>query len=427
MNPINQSATHPDTESLNAFVEQVLPPTEREQILAHMATCGRCRQVVYLAQQAGVGPIEHVPEAVPQPPAPRRSWLASWRLAWIPAAALAGFVGYAVLHHSQVEQRKQLARNVPPMAATLAPPSQLESASSNKAAAPATRDKAPAPMEKQALPKPLSPPIAAPEIQTSLRESAISTFATGSGRGGSSNAGLAPTARLDAPRKASSLGGPMAANQNQQQNTNALQSPQQNVVVNQLQVQNANANQLQQQNSAALQQLSARQQLQSGGIIATGASRKVEAGDKKETKVVSADALSANAPAAMAQVEVAPLAKKDENEKGQVVSALKAKTAAAIKLPNGTAALSVASAQGRTVAVDPTGNVFCIESPSTQWIPVTRQWTGRAILVRTHPAVLHDATSPAPPSPVFELMNDNIQTWVSFDGKVWQPQTLPPQ
>jgi hypothetical protein len=207
----------------------------------------------------------------------------------------------------------------------------------------------------------------------------------------------------------------------------ANQIQQQNAVQNQLQLQNANTNQLQPQNAAALQQLSPRQQSQSGGLIATGVSRKEEAGDRKGTKVVAADALSATAPAAMAQLEVAPLAKKDENAKGQVVSTLKAKTAPAVKLPNGMAALSVASAQGRTIAVDPTGNVFCIESPNTQWIPVTRQWTGRAILVRTHQAASYDAASPAPASPVFELMNDNIQTWVSFDGKVWQPQTLPPQ
>ena len=45
---------HPDAESLNAFAEQALADQERGKILAHLAECSRCRQVVYLAQEAVV-------------------------------------------------------------------------------------------------------------------------------------------------------------------------------------------------------------------------------------------------------------------------------------------------------------------------------------------------------------------------------------
>ena len=52
MNPTTQSGVHPDADSLNAFVEQVSPAAERQEILAHLALCGSCREVVFLAQQA---------------------------------------------------------------------------------------------------------------------------------------------------------------------------------------------------------------------------------------------------------------------------------------------------------------------------------------------------------------------------------------
>src|SRR6266568_3183119 len=319
MNQITQSDIHPDTESLNAFVEQALPAAEREHILAHMATCSRCRQVVYLAQQAGVGPLEPAIATAPQAPPPRRPWLASWRVAWIPAAALAGLVGFAVLHHAwRAPEQEQVARNVPSQPAPVAAPTQPEPAKSDKASAPATRDKAPAPKDQEAKQKPQSPPVAAPSPLTASQQNSLGPLGTGSGRGGSSYAGLAPTARLDAPQKPSSLGGPMAANQFQQQNANANQ------------------------------QQSPRQQLQSAGIIATGANRKEEAADKKETKIQTADAVAANAPVTT-QVQIAQLAKNtDELATSEALPTIRAKSAKSNKatiLPNGTAALSIAAAE----------------------------------------------------------------------------------
>jgi hypothetical protein len=42
-------AAHPDAEILSSFVEQVLGAEERESVLAHLALCGSCREVVALA------------------------------------------------------------------------------------------------------------------------------------------------------------------------------------------------------------------------------------------------------------------------------------------------------------------------------------------------------------------------------------------
>jgi hypothetical protein len=417
MNSINQSVPHPDTESLNAFVEQVLPATERDQILAHMATCSRCRQIVYLAQQAGVGPLKLAAVLTPQSHPPRRSWLTSWRVAWIPVGALAGLIGFAVIHHFQrVAVEEQMARNTPPLAASVAPSAQPEPQQQNKSAMTAMRKDAPLAEKNKTLREPAQPSLALPRQPLVLQQNALGYVAgVGGGAAGarSFNAELAPRPRLYSPQKPSSLGGPMAANQLQQQNAAVVQ---------------------QQQNASAMQQ-SARQQLQSTGLIALGASRKESYGDKKETKTGNADTLTANAPVPLAQAEVAPSSTSlDEVISAQAVSSLKAKAAKTANntiLPNGVAALSVATAGGRAIAIDPSGNLFVVESPGTHWIPVTTQWTGRAILVRAHQiqaasgGSLVAPSSPAPSTPVFELMNDKIQTWVSSDGKVWQPQILP--
>jgi hypothetical protein len=64
MNVKSQLDLHPDAESLNAFAEQALGERERGEILAHLAGCGRCRQVVFLAQEAAAMELEPEMELV---------------------------------------------------------------------------------------------------------------------------------------------------------------------------------------------------------------------------------------------------------------------------------------------------------------------------------------------------------------------------
>lgn len=52
---------HPDPDSLNAFLEGVLPEHERIQCLAHLAECPRCREVVFLAQETSPAAAAPVP------------------------------------------------------------------------------------------------------------------------------------------------------------------------------------------------------------------------------------------------------------------------------------------------------------------------------------------------------------------------------
>ena len=44
MNSNLQLDLHPDADSLSAFAEEALGAAEREQILAHMTQCSRCRE-----------------------------------------------------------------------------------------------------------------------------------------------------------------------------------------------------------------------------------------------------------------------------------------------------------------------------------------------------------------------------------------------
>ena len=52
---------HLDADSLNAFIEGVLPEHERAQCLAHLAECARCRDIVFLAQDVPVSPAASIP------------------------------------------------------------------------------------------------------------------------------------------------------------------------------------------------------------------------------------------------------------------------------------------------------------------------------------------------------------------------------
>ena len=93
---------------------KLLPAAEREQILVHMSTCGRCREVVFLAQQAAEeDQPEPVAAAVDAPIKPRTSWF-NWRWAWIPVAACAGLIGVAVMQHFRSGDETQTATNVAP-------------------------------------------------------------------------------------------------------------------------------------------------------------------------------------------------------------------------------------------------------------------------------------------------------------------------
>lgn len=94
-------------------------------------------------------------------------------------------------------------------------------------------------------------------------------------------------------------------------------------------------------------------------------------------------------------------------------------------LPSGLAAVSIATAQHRTVAIDPQGTLFVRENSLANWEPVFRQWTGHAVRVRLKQlpegSVAVDAGVQSA-APAFEIVNDSNQVWVSQDGKTWKAE-----
>ena len=91
-----KDAAHPDADLLTAFSEQVLPRDERERMVAHLADCGECREVIAMAL-----PANHELQAN----AFRgRGWVLWARLRWgLAAAAVVVLAAVGVL---QVEQRR---------------------------------------------------------------------------------------------------------------------------------------------------------------------------------------------------------------------------------------------------------------------------------------------------------------------------------
>jgi len=102
MNRVLQPDVHPDAESLNAFVERALPQPERAQIVAHLGGCARCREVVFLAQAAAETDAALVAAVKTEllPAESSRTWwwaaFANWRIALVPAAALATAAGLLI-------------------------------------------------------------------------------------------------------------------------------------------------------------------------------------------------------------------------------------------------------------------------------------------------------------------------------------------
>ena len=94
----DRTLQHPDADSLNAFVEEVLPSTERERTLRHLSLCSECREVVALiTPEAGIAAesqLAEVPVAAAVILKPKSAWKDWFRS---PAFGLAGSVAATVL------------------------------------------------------------------------------------------------------------------------------------------------------------------------------------------------------------------------------------------------------------------------------------------------------------------------------------------
>ncbi|WP_109486201.1 zf-HC2 domain-containing protein [Occallatibacter savannae] len=398
MNPMIQPGTHPDAETLNAFAEQLVNEREREEILAHMADCGRCREIVFLARQA----MDEEPVR-PIAPVPTRKvaggWFRGFRLAWIPVAALAGIVGVAVIRHADHASHSEtrMAQNAPPpepmrsadktkaVSAPQTPQSQALATSERKAAESrrlgqdAERDRKVLDEEQAVAPQKKDEPAKDSDSVTGFSEKAKSaeayhgTFA----------------ARANSP----ALGGPLLQNQVQQNNA-PLQQNSSNAVRQASGLSDSANN----PTDSVMKKRSASQAMT------------VEAGTAAPTPASPAPSAAPAMAAAQMQTEAIPLAGKDQ-------SMLKAANPA---LPSKQALLSQATVGTRAVAVDTSGSVFVSEDAGRHWEAVSAQWDGRAVRVKSQQGASAEGGSLKQQAPSkFELTTDKPEIWISDDGKRW--------
>jgi hypothetical protein len=435
MNSTFQPDSHPGAESLNAFAEQALPEREHSQVLAHLAACSRCRQVVFLAQQAASELEMHeaaasrpeldrpaandfaaVMAAVPMPAAGAASgkmvekrqnwWSDGWRLALVPAAALAAILGFMVFVHVQrartgFESGGKLALNVPQAAPqTKAKPAELP------------------PADKAAIEKPK--PGAAPIAVKVPAEKVLAASASAPSQ--------ALLARAAPPAPAPFAPGAMEVSTTELSRARSLQQPQGHGSGMQL----SNAAMVPQATPAAG---AARPAVLVGGNSFNNTS--VSAADKAQARPsVSASLMTPQSAMKTASAGSFISSQQTPEPKAAVVTAHKARIT---PLPGGLRAVSIVTARHRTLAIDSSGTVFLSEDSGSKWEPVARQWSGRAVAVRIQAglkidgAVTADAkvagaedessksldTVAAPPA-VFEIVNDSDLIWVSADGKTWK-------
>jgi hypothetical protein len=443
MNPLLQPDGHPDAESLNAFVERALPQPERAGIVAHLGACARCREVVFLAQtaaEADAAPLTAA-EAKPHPAHSRwTSWIENWRIALIPAAALATAAGLLVWVQF---------KTAPP-----APAVAQVSRSSPITAPPAAR-----PAQSVAPPS-----ASAAQVQAARAEQKISP---------SPDKKTLPTPPV-ATRKA-----PAEVGADQNLLSMAPQAPLQESEI-----------------KPALPAASHAQWVARQSALA-------QRDSAMNAKVMSTDAIAAPpqpapVPPNMVAVHGALMPPVNTGPRPMAAEAGAAKQAELMpqplngltalhltnhpRLPSGLNAVSCAVMLDRILAVDPDGAVFLSRDVAKHWERVPVQWTGKAVLVQAPPrepypltaAAQKDAaphTSPvasvsvtaAPPTPapaapapadqppatppdgnaplapgppppaaakaalippgvLFRLINDHRQVWISADGKVWHQQ-----
>jgi hypothetical protein len=400
MNSTSQLDFHPDAESLSAYAEQALPERERGQIVAHLAVCGRCRQVIFLAQEAASGLETGASAAVPTAHSAARtgSWLSGWRLAWIPAAALAAVVGLAVVvHFRQPQPGTEMARIAPESApldeGNIARPSANEGILVQKVQTPASPAAAKL-SERKAQPAPVlaisdatlggAAPSAAPATETV-------TMAQSSGD--RSATVLAPGAQ----------GQGMTSAQYMPEPATAARQPQHVAGVYSSNATAVYAPKTKMDNMAAERAL---------------------ASQKAEARFDGAGGASAS----RLQMKPAPHSSYDAGGQMPVTQFEAAREEKTAPLPSGLAVVSTVTAQTRTLAIDQAGTLFLSEDSRSHWEQVARQWAGRATEVRLQQtgtgstAATAGQVAPPLPSAIFEIVNDKNLIWASVDGKTWKAQ-----
>jgi Putative zinc-finger len=410
MNPARQFEVHPDAEILNGFVENALPEAERNDVLAHLGGCGRCREIVYLAQDAT--PVAEAPARAAM--AERRivdgepAWILRWKTAWAAGFAFAAIAALAVFvtvrHGAPTQEVAKLAPSPAPAAQVSASPASSLRPVPKEKAVPEVQAIAPGVTALKAAPRVRGSAGGALSTQTPAATAPPPASASPAAPAMPAEGGPVPQAKVEAKLFAPSaaldlnaqMGPPKAAPSSTIRPTRLQSAPE--VLHNQL---------------SRKTQLSKAGGVSSRQTIATIEVNSAQAGLQPE-------------PVAPAQAEMtSPLG---------VAGAAAEKKSGLILLPSGLPLVSTAEAGHTQLAVDAVGSLFLSQDMGKSWQPVDRQWTGQLMKVRIAQGPSAFAAKPfseteqaKPPAPVaasipaalFEIVNDKNAVWTSVDGKTW--------
>jgi hypothetical protein len=417
MNVPGQHETHPDAETLSAFTEMALSSKERGEVLAHLAVCGRCRQVVALAREAAGAEDEAVRhKAGRHEPARPTAWWRSWGLALVPAAALAAtaVIAYYV-HERTMERTAEMAKL------------EQQQASENTATPPLAM---PQPRTDAVQPTPTAPVDALTKLNGTERPDETRR-----------EPAFVPDETVDAPS-------PEDANRPASEREEYRKPPSAEIYGAMADAPPPTRPLADDKTPSAAAMYDGKRKKQADEAedkrhqFAAEAKTPSSPHDSEVDKAKSAPTesitagSSEQAEVSAQQVELQPAPDVTAGSlKGLRLSGFSgALMARPIHLPSGLPALSIASSDRRLLAIDKKGTLFFSEDSGLTWEKVKRQWAGRAILVRRKTA--EDATPSAAalpgdarstsaidalshPETIFELVNDQSELWSSADGRIW--------
>jgi hypothetical protein len=375
---------HPDPDALNAFVESALSEHERVECLAHLAECGQCREVVFLAQKAAE---MEMPAAVTE--APVSFWQRLLRPRVVVSVAAAAIVAvfsfglYRMTRSAEPQPRVTASTNAPvqtaPAAKAAEPTPELQ---------PTLRKVSP----RQVTKEPEKPPAAAaPPVvaSTPLPD--------------------APPAPVAAPVQSADVAGVIGT----------IIDPAGEVIAS------ARVELKNQETGATYTSTSdARGQYSIAGLAAgrydfsvtsPGFKKFVRPGINVQAQETARLDSKLDVGAASESVTITAEAVLLRTESGelshQVASAdlnglpLLTPTSPRYTLPDKSTPVSVATKDKLVVAVDSAGALFASENAGKNWTRVKATWKGKAVKV--------SATA------IFELTTDPASVWVSADGRHW--------
>jgi len=419
-----QPGQHPDADQLNSFVENALPLHEHQQTLAHLATCAKCRNIVYLSNLSDLGEF-----AASQASVKRKPWFSGWQLAWPVAAALACGVIFAVhLHNIRISNdetvitaaanpKTTLPSPTPLVFPHLSPPDKLKPApartpNSHTAGTPsaaafgavteASTGSLNGPLQAQS-----APVLSLQDHNTVFLPHTGPVPTTGSMHGSAFKStdqpGSAET-KATTGSLASPIGGPIL--RADQVNADAVNHPQQKTV-SPVELQNNQAD-LPTQRAFSQQYRTA-----------------VPVPSAPLTTAIAGTSQTVNVNGAMTTIDVTP---SDQPLTENRLSPT---------LPSHLPVLSIVSKAQQMLALDTSGTLFFSKDFGVSWQSVPAQWTGRAQKLRLTPppsqAVAKDPnSSPAAHTgviagtiaqsqlSVFELTIDTGAIWTSADGRSWK-------